>query len=397
MKGISLILLLNLFMSSSYALLPDIGDNSIFECIEYEDPNDTSMCYGDINWIADKKGDSKTEKTIYPKKANKVLNSYIKYFKKQKRKANRQCDTDSADSWDSKITIARQSKEDIYTCYDTYTTCEGSNDDSEEEEGSGNSSTPPALSQACDVIINPATEAARARNNPFDKKFIVNGVACSNASTSPVIKILNQGSQHCTGTLIKSDLVITAAHCVENINCANKLTVENATGSQNISVASCTAHSGYGSSNSTPQKNDVALLFLDSSFQGISPVKINTIDTTAELDDLAVLAGYGIDEDDNDILKATFNYISNVETEVISTFYTRGDTNRGTTCSGDSGGALFIFKGGEWKTQGTLSDGSAFDCALPGTSPNKDTSNWANLTSTSNQNFIKNNTDGVLD
>ena len=394
MKKLSLVLLLSLLINPAQSALPDIGDNATFECIEYEDPDNAGMCLGEINWIADKFGDAREEKTVVPRKAKKILSSYIKYYKKQKKEANREDDSATAEEWDNKIIIARQSKVDVGTCYDSYVECESS---SEDPGNSSNDSTPPSLSQACDVITSPTTETARSRKNTFNKKFIVNGVACSNAGTSPVIKILNQGSQHCTGTLIKSDVVITAAHCVEDINCANKLSVENADGSQNIAVASCKAHSGYGSSNSTPQKNDVSLLFLASSFEGITPAKINTIDTTAEADDLAAFAGYGVDEDDNDILKATFNYISSVKTEVISTFYTRGDTNRGTTCSGDSGGPLFIFKGGEWKTQGTLSDGSAFDCALPGTSPSTDTSNWANLTSTSNQNFIKNNTSGVLD
>ena len=396
MKRITLGILLSLIFNPIQAVLPGIGDSSMFTCVQFEDPSEPGMCFGDISWIANKFGEAKNGTTIRLKRAKKILNKSIKHFKKKRKQAQKQDDLSAFKSWNGEIANARQSKIDISTCFHTYTECEEtSDDDSSDNEDSSDS---PSLVQACTVITAPTTEGPQATSTfTFDKKFIVNGAACSNASTSPVIKILNQGSQHCTGVLILDDTVLTAAHCVENINCANILRVENADGSQSSNVSSCTAHSGYSQNNNTAQKNDLALLFLSSAFQGITNVKVNTLATTAVAGDLAAFAGYGIDENNNDVLKATFNNISNVKTEVISTLYTQGDTNQGTTCSGDSGGPLFIHKNGQWRTQGTLSDGSAFDCALPGTSPSTDKSNWANLTSKSNQNFIKNNTDGVLD
>lgn len=387
------ILVLSFFLvpSSVNAVPPDIGNNSFFSCGQICDNASPSYCYGDINWETDKKGLDKDGKSLSLRKARKIIKSAIKYFKKQMKKSIKQGDSASENIWSDKLDNARQSKIDLRECLDYYGLYDDSDDDSD------SNSNPPALVQACQVITSPSTEEPRSRSSfQSSKKFIVNGYSCSNASTSPVLTILVNNSQFCTGTLILPNTVLTAAHCLEDIDC-EEMRVANSDASQSINVASCIAHSGYSLNNNIPQKNDVAILYLESDFIGITPVKINTLATSAEVGDLAVFAGYGIDEDDNDILKASFNYISSVKNEVISTEYAQGDINRGTTCSGDSGGPLFVYKAGEWKTHGTLSDGSAYNCALPGTTPTSDTSNWANLTSTSNQNFIKNNTDGVLD
>jgi len=376
--------------SAAKAALPDIGDNSIFQCVEFEDLFEPGMCFGDINWISDRFGNPINQIIVRPKRANKIINHFIRYFRNQRRIANRQSNLELVAELNEKISNARQSRQDIRSCFNSYVTCNNSNNNND------NNPTPPSLVEACKVITSPTTEATRSNNSRFNTNFIVNGAACNNAANSPVVKILNSGSQHCTGTLIKTDVVLTAAHCIEQIKCSN-LSVENSNGSQKIKPNTCIEHPGYGSSFNTPQKNDVALLILESNFQNIIPVKINSPNTSAEVDDLAAFAGYGVDENVNDILKATFNYISSVSTEVISTFYRRGDTNRGTTCGGDSGGPLFIYRSGEWRTQGTLSDGSAIECALPGTNPSTDTSNWANLTSTSNRNFILEYVEGVLE
>jgi hypothetical protein len=391
LKTSILILILTFAINTAKASLPDIGDNSIFQCVEYEDPYEPGMCFGDIEWVSDRFGNPINNTIVRPKRANNILKRFIKYFRNQRRIANRQGDLDLVDEWDEKISNARQSRQNLRTCFNSYLECSNSNNNNND-----NNPTPPSLAEACKVIASPTTEAARNRNSKFNTNFIVNGAACSNSVNSPVVKILNRGSQHCTGTLIKTDVVLTAAHCIEKINCSS-LSVENSSGSQKIKPSTCIEHPGYGGSVHVPQRNDVAILLLESAFQNISPVKINTPENSAVVDDLAVFAGYGINENNTDILKATFNYISSVSTEVISTFYRRGNINRGTTCSGDSGGPLFIYKSGEWRTQGTLSDGSALDCALPGTNPNTDTSNWANLTSTSNRNFIKQHVDGVID
>lgn len=368
---------------------PDIGDNSFFACVEVESAREPGMCFGGISWIEDKDGESKFGQSLRIKRANKILNNAIKFFKRQENLALAVSDFELADVFAAKRLNAIQSKEDLRACYVEYfDTCSGV-DDGEDDEG-GNF---PGLVEACNLISNPTTygEIQRSRNS----KFIVNGRVCSDtaAATSPVVRITLDDSQHCTGTYVAANTVLTASHCLENVECSS-LKVENSTASQSIVASECIIHPGYGQS-SIAQQNDVAIIKLSSDLTGITPAKVNTV--SAEVGDDAAFAGYGRNERDDSKLRATFNQISGVTTEVISTLYTRGEKNEGTTCNGDSGGPLFVFSGGEWKTQGTLSDGSAADCALPGTDPNSDTSNWANLTDPTNQSFIRDNTTGVLD
>jgi trypsin len=361
---------------------PDIGDNSFFECIELEVLKELGMCRGDISWVADKDGESKFGKVLRFKRAKKILNNAIKFFNRQEKIALSVDDIDLADEFAAKKTNAIQSKEDLKACYFEYfDTCTGVD---------GNF---PGLVEACNLISSPTTygEIQRSRR----AKFIVNGRVCSEtgAATSPVIKILLDGSQHCTGTYVAANTILTAAHCLESTNCSD-LTVENSTASQSIGTIECIVHPGYNQG-SIPQQNDVGIIKLACDFTGITPAKVNTV--SAEVGDDAAFAGYGRNKRDDKKLRATFNQISEVTTEVISTLYTRGEENEGTTCYGDSGGPLFVFSGGEWKTQGTLSDGSAANCALSGTNPNSDLSNWANLVDPANQSFIRDNTSGVLD
>lgn len=393
MKKISCLLVLSILILSSncaQAAVPDIGDNSFFKCIEVEDDSEPGMCYGDISWVTDKNGEDRDGQVLRLKKARKVIKKAIKFFKKQKRKALRQDDIELADDFDAKRLNAIASKQDLLACYRDYYVACGDEGDDETGDESGNF---PSLTEACNLISSPSTYGQIQRNRRT--KFIVNGKVCSAnaAATSPVVKVTLDGNQHCTGAYVAANTILTAAHCVEDVTC-DDLAVENSAGSQIIGASECISHPDYNSG-TEPQANDFAIIKLPNDFEGITPVKVATTNAVVGAD--AAFAGYGRNETNAETLRATFNAISDVTTAVISTSYKRGETNEGTTCNGDSGGPLFVFLDGEWKTTGTLSDGSAADCALPGTNPSSDKSNWANLVDPSNQSFIRDNTTGVLD
>ena len=391
MKKISCFLILSILLLSTVsaqAAVPDIGDNSFFKCIEVEDDFEPGMCFGDISWITDKKGDDRGGQVVGLKNARKILSKATKFFKKQKRKANKQGDTELVDTFEEKRLNAIASKAGLKACYkDFFETCSANGDNS------NSSGDFPSLTEACNLISSPTTYGAIQRNRSV--KFIVNGKVCSStaAATSPVMKILLNGSQHCTGAYVGANTILTASHCLDGITC-DDLSVENSGGTQIIAASECLVHPLYNQGDE-PQQNDVGIIKLANDFDGIIPVKIATSSALVGAD--SAFAGYGRSESNDDELRATFNAVSDVSTEVISTFYTRGDDNEGTTCNGDSGGPLFTFLDGEWKTHGTLSDGSATNCALTGTSPKTDKSNWANLVAPTNQSFIKDNTSGVLD
>ena len=398
MRFIALVLVLVL-MTSVQAAPPDIGNNTLFQCVETE--IEPGLCFGDPSFVMNAKGVDKGGKIVGFGKARRLLKRFAKFYKKQARKAERQDDTAAADEFEALRQNAIQSREDLDLCFDHASNCDGGSGDDgsgddgsgDGDDGSGDSSGPgnfPSTEQACSIAIAPTSSSSVQR-----KKFIVNGSICTSSASaaSPIMKITSDGAQHCTGTLVAPLVVLSAAHCFEQ-GCEN-MQVENATGSQAINIASCINHPGFNQG-AESQANDLALVFLAAEFDGIPTMKIAT--SSAAIGDDAVLAGYGLSENETDeSLRATFNQISDITTEVISTLYNQGETNEGTTCSGDSGGALLTFIDGEWQVHGTLSDGSAFDCALPGTTPTSDTSNWANTTSESNQNFIKDNTEGILD
>jgi hypothetical protein len=372
---------------------PDIGDNSFFECVEVESSREPGMCFGDISWVTDKNDEPQSGQVLSIKRAKKILNGAIKFFNRQEKIALSFDDIDLANEFAAKRINAIESKQDLRACYfDYFEPCSDDNGGGDNGGGSGDGNFP-GLVEACNLISSPTTYGQIPRSR--SAKFIVNGRVCSEsaAATSPVVRITLDDSQHCTGAYVAANTILTASHCLENVDCSS-LKVENSTGSQSIAASECIIHPGYGKS-SIGQQNDVAIIKLTSDLVGITPTKVTTV--SAAIGDDTAFAGYGRSENDDTKLRATFNQISEVTTEVISTLYTRGEENEGTTCNGDSGGPLFVFSGGEWKTQGTLSDGSAANCALPGTNPKSDTSNWANLMDPVNQSFIRDNTSGVLD
>jgi V8-like Glu-specific endopeptidase len=369
------------------AAVPDIGDNSLFKCVATADEIDESFCYGEIVWVTNKKGLSKNDMPLGFFKAKKIARNTIKYFKKKRNRARRNNDTELFNFYESKRLNAIVSKRELSDCYnDYYESCDDSGDDSADF---------PSAMEACNLISDPRNYGDIPRSMKKNIKAIVNGVVCSNttAANSPVVLVLNRNNVRCTGTYVGPTTVLTAAHCMDGVNCAN-ISVRNSSGSQRIYAAECLSHPLYEQV-AEAQAHDLAILNLQDSFSGITPAKV--AQEQGVVAEQCVLTGYGQSENNDSFLRATFNRVSSRTEEVISTLYTQGDINQGTTCYGDSGGPLFVFQDGEWKTIGTLSDGSANDCALPNTSPSYDYSNWANLSSEANQSFIRDNTSGVLD
>lgn len=238
---------------------------------------------------------------------------------------------------------------------------------------------------ACDVAENPAISSPR--NSDLQLR-IVNGERCSDVSPSPVVKISRLGWQWCTGVLIDSKTVLTAAHCLPK-NCESDLVVSLQNGDTHT-ISSCIGHPDWGSG--AIEKNDIALLRLDSEVQGVQIAKIYEANDF-QVGESIVTAGFGINEISGDeSFKATFNVLSKVTPHSLETIYRQGDVDRGTTCSGDSGGPLFIFRDASWYLVGTVSNGTAPMCALPDTAVSTDIARWSNLTDPSNISFIANNT-----
>lgn len=370
--SLSLFLFFFIFTTHVNAAAPDIGDNSILVCEEVEDDQG---CYGEIYW---------TERDQYIKlrRARTLLTRLRTKYRIQRRQARAIGDESSAENLTALILNVRQSLSDVRDCW-FY------EDDSCDQGGGGGGGGGGNATEACQITADPAS----SRNRSYVSPRIVNGAVCSSADQSPAVAIRYFGGAYCTGSLVTPDVVITAAHCLEDADCS-QMTVHAAGGGSSRSVDNCIAHPDWvGTGDIT--NNDVAILFLSGNLSGVNLVKVYQ-NNDFEVGENVVMAGYGRNEDNDENLRAVFNVISSFSTERISTEYIQGENGKGTTCNGDSGGPLYVLRNNEWQLVGTTSNGSATDCALPG-AEDSDTSNWANLTSASNINFIAQNTDGVVD
>lgn len=383
MQYLTLLLAFILFSTPVMAAAPDIGDNSLFVCVERRNES-SGECTGQIQWVQNHKGKSRKGKRVRFKRARVATNKAIRYFTRQKRKAENAGNAVLAAELDGKLTNANTTKTDLATCRDYSASC-------------GATSTQPANS--CTIAGNPAGTGVLFRVRPKRRnsrllsgfKFIVNGASCSAQTNSPVVALVDSQGRFCTGSLVADDVVLTAAHCVEN-GCSG-VSVETEGGTSRA-VSSCVIHPEYQSRRS----RDVAILDLASAFPGtVNLVMINADSSKISVGDTTVFAGYGRNEVDDTGLRATSNILSAITKKgYLATKYKRGDYNTGTTCNGDSGGPLLTFVDGEWQIQGVLSFGTANNCALPNTKKPKDISFWADLNVASTIQFIKDNTTGLI-
>lgn len=186
----------------------------------------------------------------------------------------------------------------------------------------------------------------------------------------------------CGGVLIQKDLVATAAHCVVRDNgeivpveelkvVANSLFL-NGYGEKFLPVNKVTVHEKY---NPVLYHNDIALLKLGGKFDK-SPIPVATKEImkyieTRDKSGLFSILGFGSTIDRNNNLssylkKANVSYVSRGDCDkywnnITGTQICAGDVGRD-TCSGDSGGPLFVNAKGNRYLVGITSYGPEKGC-----------------------------------
>lgn len=148
----------------------------------------------------------------------------------------------------------------------------------------------------------------------------------------------NSGAEYCTGTLIDSKTVLTAAHCLgKSLRLIKKYkpTVEVShffEGKRQKTFATkYLVHPDYEKN----EKADLALLFLDSN---VSLEQYPMLSDVKNGDELHVL-GFGLDGVNEKIdgnLRETFVFVKDIESRYFSSFNIANGP-----CSGDSGGAVY--------------------------------------------------------
>jgi len=218
---------------------------------------------------------------------------------------------------------------------------------------------------------------------------IINGTACSDTD-SPVVRITlisRSGKPFlCTGTMLTSTKVLTAAHCFfEPIRAAY---IE--AGRLRADATRVTVHPGV-SEQPTAVFNDVAILTLKTAVN-LPTVPLFT-SRALEAGDKIAIYGYGQTEDESPdhftagILRSGQMRLDSVTPDhLIAAFDGKKGSN---TCFGDSGGPAIFSSGGIVGIVGITSSGVVSDCG-PG-----DVSLFANTQGASVLNFIRTAVPGV--
>jgi secreted trypsin-like serine protease len=188
----------------------------------------------------------------------------------------------------------------------------------------------------------------------------------------------------CSGTLIGPRLVVTAAHCIRNIDeetglATQELTLTRATdfvvhfdtnvatNGHWVRAQQVIAHADWDSLQTLEESpsrapNDIGLIILEKdapSFAKAARLATAT-DTPKEGDDV-YLAGYGVtkdrDTDDSGILRETVTAFKKFDTKAQRLVV--GGSGHG-ACAGDSGGPLYFKVGHEFVLAGVTSTGAEF-------------------------------------
>ena len=214
---------------------------------------------------------------------------------------------------------------------------------------------PAALPVAASATARPTPSVTRASTNMHTD--IAGGVAGSVAG----VVAITTSSQYCTGALIAPRIVLTAAHCLDDVKNPSTIAVRPNQTHQNLGVSRFYRAPGY---NAATHVNDAAVLILNSPAK-VRPLGLMSAEPAAGT--AARITGYGQHTYTSGVAHVAYSASTTVQSlsacqaawaaygsAVPSSDMCAGDaaSNAATITRGDSGGPLLVQSQGNWRVAG---------------------------------------------
>ena len=207
-----------------------------------------------------------------------------------------------------------------------------------------------------------AADAPQEPDEPVREDAGVSRVVNGNVTSDwpATAALMEQGEAFCTGTLIRENVVLTAAHCLEfGAPAAVYFGDQPGVGGENVAVSFSIMHPSYAASDTGDAYFDIGLVFLDGTASP-EPLPVANIPGDALLGASILYVGFGASQGTGGegFKKEATARVTELEADVLVV-----QPDNGSACYGDSGGpVLHLTAGGTAEVVGVVSFGYTDDC-----------------------------------